>query len=88
VKSDREEEIVNSCARSGAKRQQPPPTPKAGREAASASGSGVSAAPFPGAGHQSPLWTSGEGDAESVPDEKIGKSAEKRRGNIPVLPKR
>jgi len=65
-------EIANSGERSGAKTQQSPPTPKHRRSAVSASGSDVSAAPFPGAGHQSPLWTSGKGDAESVPDGKSG----------------
>jgi hypothetical protein len=76
---NREEEIANSCERSGAKTQQPPPTPKGREKAASASGSGVSAAPFPGAGLKVPSGPLAKRDAESVPD---GKSAQKRLGQL------
>ncbi|TAW71025.1 hypothetical protein [Rhizobium ruizarguesonis] len=50
---NKEDEIANSCERSGAKTQQPPPTPKS-REKSGIGVGQVSAAPFPGAGLKVP----------------------------------
>jgi hypothetical protein len=75
---NKEDEIANSCERSGAKTQQPPPTPKSREKSGIGVGQRCVGRAISWRWSQSPLWTSRRRDAESVPDRKSGKRAQKR----------
>ncbi|WP_222054085.1 hypothetical protein [Rhizobium leguminosarum] len=75
-----EDEIANSRERSGAKTQQPPPTPKGRKKSGIGVGQRCVGRAISWRWSQSPLWTSRRREAESVPDGKSGKTGQKRSG--------
>ncbi|MBY5648775.1 hypothetical protein HFO45_10965 [Rhizobium leguminosarum] len=77
-KMNKEDEIADSREGSGAKTQQPPPTPKGREKSGIGVGQRCVGRAISWRWSQSPLWTSRRIDAESVPDGKSGKRAQKR----------
>ncbi|MGO7293598.1 hypothetical protein [Rhizobium leguminosarum] len=73
-----EGEITDSREISGAKTQQPPPTPKGREKSGIGVGQRCVGRAISWRWSQSPLWTSRRRDAESVPDGKSGKRPQKR----------
>lgn len=77
-KVNREDEIADSRVRSGAKTQQPPPTPKSREKSGIGVGQRCVGRAISWRWSQSPSGPLASRDAESVPDRKSGKRPQKR----------